>query len=75
MSDNRFQLFVKVQGSPGDYLEVDLYENESVNLIDSIQDVKDISKIHNSFSKAFTIPSSVKNDNKFGKYYNNQIRQ
>ncbi len=59
MSNNKLQLFVKVQSSvntnidigssgtsidepSGDWIEVDLYKDESINFVDSIQDVKDI---------------------------------
>ena len=71
--DNRLQLFVERQNSPGSFVEVDRFNDESVNVVDSIQDVKDISKIFSPFTRAFHLPSSPTNDDVFGYYYNNQV--
>ena len=50
---------------------VDLFNDESVNITQSIQNVKDISKIFTDFSRSFTIPASKAN-NKILKHYNNK---
>ena len=71
--DNRLQLFVEKQDEIGSYVEVDRFEDESINLVDSIQNVKDISKIFAPFTRAFHLPSSPTNDEVFGYYYNNQV--
>ena len=71
--DNRLQLFVERQDSAGDFVEVDMFNDESVNVVDSIQNVKDISKIFAPFTRAFHLPSSPTNDEVFGYYYNNQV--
>ena len=71
--DNRLQLFVERQDEIGSYIELDRFDDESVNLVDSIQDVKDISKIFAPFTRAFHLPSSPTNDEVFGFYYNNQV--
>ena len=51
-----------------DYVKMDLFKDESVSISDSIQDVKDISKIFTTFSQQFNLPASQKN-NKFFKQY------
>ena len=51
-----------------DYVKMDLFKDESVSISDSIQDVKDISKIFTTFSQQFNLPAS-KNNNKFFKQY------
>lgn len=50
---------------------VDLFSDESVNVTQSIQNIKDISKIFTDFSRSFVIPAS-KTNNKIFKHYNNK---
>jgi hypothetical protein len=52
---------------------VDLFNDESVTIKDSIQDVKDIEKVFTSFSKSFNIPASKTNNKLFKHYYNFDI--
>ena len=49
---------------------VDLFDDESISLNSSIQNVKDISKIFTDYSQTFTIPTS-KNNNKIFQHYDN----
>jgi len=51
-----------------DYVKMDMFKDESVSISDSIQDVRDISKIFTTFSQQFNLPAS-KNNNKFFKHY------
>ena len=52
---------------------VELFKDESVSLTQSIQNVKDISKIFTDFSKSFTVPASKTNNKIFKHYYNFSI--
>jgi hypothetical protein len=52
---------------------VDMFKDESVSLTQSIQNVKDISKIFTDFSKSFTVPASKTNNKIFKHYYNFNI--
>ena len=52
---------------------VDLFKDESVSMTQSIQNVKDISKIFTEFTKTFTIPASKTNNILFKHYYNFDI--
>ena len=51
-----------------DYVKMDMFKDESVSISDSIQDVRDISKIFTTFSQQFNLPAS-KTNNKFFKHY------
>jgi len=53
--------------------KVDLFEDESVSITDSIQNVKDISKIFTAFSQQFNLPASKTNNKLFRHYYNYDI--
>lgn len=53
--------------------KVDLFEDESVSITDSIQNVRDISKIYTAFSQQFNLPASKTNNKLFRHYYNFEI--
>jgi hypothetical protein len=53
---------------------VDMFKDESVSLTQSIQNVKDISKIFTDFSRTFTLPASKTNNKIFNHYYNFSIQ-
>ena len=52
---------------------VDLFADESVVLTQSIQNVKDISKIFTDFTRTFSVPANAKNNKIFKHYYNATI--
>jgi hypothetical protein len=61
---NNVQLYINNQ-------LVNLFDFEDINIVDSIQDIRDISKLFVPFSRQFTVPAS-KNNNKIFKHYYNQ---
>lgn len=61
------QLFVEGQ-------EVDLFDDESVTLTQSIQDVMDIEKVFTDFSRTFSVPASKTNNLIFKHFYNSNIK-
>ena len=56
-----------------DNQKVELFEDENIKLTQTIQNVKDISKVFTDFSKSFTIPASKENNKIFKHYYNFDI--
>ena len=52
---------------------IDLFTDESVNVIQSIQNIKDISQIFVEFSRSFDDPASKNNNKVFKHYYNYSI--
>ena len=52
---------------------LDLFKDESVSLTETIQNVKDVSKIFTSFTKTFSLPASKVNNKIFKHYYNFNI--
>ena len=57
----QLQLYIEGQ-------EVELYKDESITLTQSIQDIKDISKVFTDFTKTFNVPASKAN-NKIFKHF------
>ena len=52
---------------------IDLFKDESVELTQSIKDVRDIGKVFTEFTKRFTVPASSNNNKIFKHYYNADI--
>jgi len=52
---------------------VDLFQDETISITDSLQNVSDISKIFSPFSKQFNLPASATNNILFKHYYNFDI--
>lgn len=71
--NNILKLYIDDQKNPGNYLEVGLYDDEPIKVVDSIKSVKDISKIFNTFSRDFKIPASPENNILFKHYSNSSI--
>jgi len=53
-----------------DYLRVDMFEDESVVVTESLVNVRDIGKVFTPFSQQFNLPAS-KNNNKLFRHYEN----
>ena len=62
----KLQLYIEGQ-------RLDLFKDESVSLTETIQNVKDVSKIFTSFTKTFSLPASKVNNKIFKHYYNFDI--
>ena len=52
---------------------VEMFDDESVSITQSIKNVKDISKVFTTFSRQFTVPASKTNNKIFKHYYNYDI--
>ena len=52
---------------------VDLFQDEVISITQSIQNVRDISKVFTDFTKTFTLPASKTNNKIFKHYYNYNI--
>lgn len=65
------QLYIK--NDAGDYERIEMFNDESVSITESIKNAKDISKVFTTFSKQFTVPASKINNKIFKHYYNYSI--
>ena len=59
---SKFQLYIGNQ-------RVELFDDESVSLTQTIQNIRDISKVFTDFTKPFTLPASDVNNKIFKHYY------
>ena len=64
----KFELYINSQ-------RVELFKDESVSLTETIQDIRDISKVFTDFTKPFTLPASDTNNKIFKHYYRFNIAE
>ena len=57
-----------------DNQRLELFDDESIQLTSSIQDVKDISKVFTDYSQSFNVPASKNNNKIFKHYYKSSIQ-
>ena len=62
----KLQLYIQGQ-------RVELFDDETISITQSIQNVRDISKVFTDFSKPFTLPATKSNNKIFKHYYNFHI--
>ena len=55
------------------YDQIELFDFESIELVQSIQDVRDIAKVFAEFTRTFTVPASRINNGVFKHFYNPDI--
>ena len=65
------QLFIL--DNDGSDKRVDMFKDESVSITQTIQNVKDISKVFTDFTRTFNLPASSTNNKLFKHYYNSDI--
>jgi hypothetical protein len=65
------QLFIL--DNDGSHKRVDMFKDESVSITQTIQNVKDISKVFTDFTKTFNLPASSTNNKLFKHYYNSDV--
>ena len=53
------------------YNRIDLFDDEKISVISSIQNINDISKTYTDFSQTFTVPASKQNNKIFKHWYDN----
>lgn len=57
----------------GGYKQIELFQDETISLTSTIQDINDIGKVFTDFSQSFTIPASKHNNSIFKHWYENSI--
>ncbi len=62
----KIQLYIEGQ-------RVDLFDDESIVITQTLQNVKDVQKVFTDYSKTFTLPATKENNKIFKHYYNNSI--
>jgi hypothetical protein len=69
----KLQLYIKNRDISTLYQQIELFDDESVQLTQSIQDVRDIEKVFTDYTKTFDVPASKNNNKIFKHFYNYNI--
>jgi len=67
----RLQLYI--EDYKGDEVLIDMFDDETIQLTSTIQDVKDIGKVFTDYSQTFSVPASETNNKVFRHFYNFNI--
>jgi len=54
-----------------DYNRIDLFDDEKISVVSSIQNINDLSKTYTDFSQTFVVPASKQNNKIFRHWYDN----
>ena len=57
-----------IESEDGVMTEIELFQDESITLTQTLQNIKDISKVFTDFSKTFSVPASKSNNKLFEHY-------
>lgn len=62
-----------LQNDSGGYDRVEMFQDETITITESIKNAKDVSKVFTTFTRQFTVPASKINNKLFSHYYNYSI--
>ena len=66
-------LSIYVKSSDGSYKELDLYDDESIIIKQTLKGVRDVDKVSSDSTRRFKVPASKRNNVIFQHYYDNNI--
>ena len=69
----KLQLYIKNEDVSSSYQHIELFKDESIELTQAIQDIRDIKKVFTDFTKTFNVPASKNNNKIFKHFYNYNI--
>ena len=69
----KLQLYIKNDEVASTFQQIELFKDESVELTQAIQDIRDIKKVFTDFTKTFSVPASKNNNKVFQHFYNYNI--
>ena len=66
-------LYIQDIRNEDNFIKVDLFKDENIDLNSTIQNINDLSKTFSDFSQSFTIPANENNNSIFLHYYNTDV--
>ena len=63
-----FKVEIHIEGQ-----RLDLFDDETISIVSSVQNIEDISRNFNDYSQSFTVPASPNNNKIFQHWYNFSI--
>ncbi len=66
-------IYVESISGSGNYLKLELFNDEKIELTSSVQNIQDISKVYTDFTQSFTIPASTNNNSILHHFYQSDV--
>jgi len=66
-------IYVESISGSGDYLKLELFNDEKIELTSTIQNIQDMSKVYTDFTQSFTIPASTINNSILHHFYQSDV--
>ena len=66
-------IYVESISGSGDYLKLELFNDEKIELTSTIQNIQDISKVYTDFTQSFTVPASTINNSILHHFYQSDV--
>lgn len=66
-------IYVESISGSGDYLKLELFNDEKIEITSTIQNIQDISKVYTDFTQSFTIPASTINNSILHHFYQSDV--
>lgn len=66
-------IYVESISGSGDYLKLELFNDEKIDINLSVQNIQDISKVYTDFTQSFTVPASANNNAIFEHFYQSDV--
>jgi len=71
--ERKVQIYIEPIFESGDFQEVELFNDETIEVTSTVQNIADISKVFTDVSLSFSVPASPNNNAIFQHFYNSDV--
>lgn len=71
--ERRIQIYIEPIFESGDFQELELFNDETIEVTSTIQNISDISKVFTDVSLSFSVPATPNNNAIFQHFYNSDV--
>lgn len=71
--ERKVQIYIEPIFESGDFQEVELFNDETIEVTSTVQNIADISKVFTDVSLSFSVPSTPNNNAIFQHFYNSDV--
>lgn len=71
--ERKVQIYIEPIFESGDFQEVELFNDETIEVTSTVQNISDISKVFTDVSLSFSVPATANNNAIFQHFYNSDV--
>ena len=71
--ERKVQIYIEPIFESGNFQEIELFNDETIEVTSTIQNIADISKVFTDVSLSFSVPASRNNNAIFQHFYNSEV--